>query len=219
MKNKSLLISVAILVIAMHTVAQVTDKDGNNYKTVKIGTQEWMAENLDVSQFRNGDLIPQAMTGEEWIKAGDQGKPSWCYYDNDPANGQIYGKLYNWFAVNDSRGVAPNGWHVPSYSEWADITNYLGGVNEAGSKMKYTEGWKSNGNGTNESGFAGLASGNRYNDGMFLLIGSNGDWWSTLTLESSTIFAWYSSLKDDNADISMYVENKVTGHSVRCVRD
>ena len=219
MKNKSLLITVAILVMAMHLVAQVTDKDGNNYKTVKIGTQKWMAENLDVNQFRNGDLIPQAMSVEEGVKAGDEGKPAWCYYDNDPANGKIYGKLYNWFAVNDSRGLAPNGWHIPSYSEWADLTNYLGGVNEAGNKMKYTEGWESNGNGTNESGFAGLPSGSRYNDGMFLLIGSTGEWWSTLTLKSSTIFAWYSSLKDDDGNITMYVENKVTGHSVRCVRD
>src|SRR5665213_2175099 len=201
MKNKYLSMVVAILPIAMNASSQVTDRDGNTYKTVKIGAQEWMAENLDMAHFRNDDPIPNAITAEEWTKAGEEGSPAWCYYDNDPVNGKKYGKLYNWFAVNDARGLAPEGWYVPSYPEWAKITNYLGGENVADSKMKSTEGWTSNGNGTNESGFAGLPGGNRYNDGMFLLINNNGDWWSTLTLESSTIFAYYSSLKDENDNI------------------
>ena len=79
----------------------VTDIDGNTYKTVTIGEQTWMAENLNVSKFRNGDEIPEAKTNEEWIKAGNEGKPAWCYYENIPANGEKYGKLYNWYAVTD----------------------------------------------------------------------------------------------------------------------
>lgn len=104
------------------------------YKTVTIGTQVWMKENLNVSTFRNGDPIPEAKTDEEWKAAGDAKQPAWCYYDNDPNNGAKYGKLYNWYAVNDSRGLAPEGWHVPTDQEWTDLIGFLG--DDAGKKMK-----------------------------------------------------------------------------------
>jgi len=81
--------------------------------TVNIGTQTWMAKNLNVSIFANGDPIPEVKTNEEWKKAAEEKKPAWCYYENDPANGAIYGKLYNWYAVSDPRGLAPKGWHIP----------------------------------------------------------------------------------------------------------
>ena len=113
--------------------------------TVKIGNQEWMTNNLNVSTFRNGDAIPEAQTSEAWEKAREERKPAWCYYDNDPANGAKYGKLYNWFAVNDSRGLAPAGYHIPTDAEWTTLENYLG--NDAGNKMKSTSGWKSYTNG------------------------------------------------------------------------
>ncbi len=116
-------------------------KQTGSYKSVKIGNQTWMAENLNVSTFRNGDPIPQAKTNEEWEKAGKDGRPAWCYYENDPKNGAKYGKLYNWHAVNDSRGLAPTGWHIPTDAEWTTLDNQLGDA--AGKKMKSTSGWDS----------------------------------------------------------------------------
>ena len=129
-------------------------RDGRVYKTVKIGSQVWMAENLNASIFRNGDPIPQAKTDEEWNRAGKNKQPAWCYYNNDPANGAKYGKLYNWYAVNDLRGLAPVGYHIPSDAEWTRLTDYLGGAEKAGPKMKSKQGWPEHGYGTNSSGRA-----------------------------------------------------------------
>ena len=103
-------------------------------QTVTIGTQVWMTKNLDVSTFRNGDPIPEVKTQEEWEEAGKNKQPAWCYYDNDPKNGEKYGKLYNWYAVNDPRGLAPTGWHVPTDAEWRTLTVYLGSYE--GTKLK-----------------------------------------------------------------------------------
>ena len=110
-------------------------------QTVTIGTQVWMTKNLDVATFRNGDPIPQAKTDEEWEKSGENQQPAWCYIDSDPANGAKYGKLYNWYAVNDSRGLAPEGYHIPSDTEWTQLDDFL--ASEAGKKMKSTSGWES----------------------------------------------------------------------------
>ncbi len=109
------------------------------YKTVTIGNQVWMKENLNVSTFRNGDPIPEAKTAEEWQAAGTEKQPAWCYYDNDPKNGVKYGKLYNWYAVNDARGLAPVGYHVPTDEEWSVLIGFLG--NDVLKKMKSTSGW------------------------------------------------------------------------------
>ncbi|MBM3399551.1 MAG: hypothetical protein FJY15_03185, partial [Bacteroidetes bacterium] len=147
---------------------------------VKIGTQTWMAKNLDVSTFRNGDAIPEAKTAEEWKAYTAATEAAWCYYDNNPENGKIYGKLYNWYAVNDPRGLAPKGWHIPTDKEWTSLTNYyLGGINIAGAKMKSKTGWDNNGNGTNSSGFNGLPGGNRNFNGTFINVGKDGYWWSS----------------------------------------
>jgi uncharacterized protein (TIGR02145 family) len=105
-------------------------------KTVKIGNQVWMTKNLDLDKFRNGDPIPQAKTYEEWLKADVNKKPVWCYYDNDPENGRIYGKLYNLYAVEDARGLAPIGFHVPVEIEYVKLIDYLGGKEVAGIKLK-----------------------------------------------------------------------------------
>jgi uncharacterized protein (TIGR02145 family) len=112
-------------------------------QTVTIGTQTWTTKNLDVATFRNGDLIPEAKTDEEWKAAGKNKQPAWCYYDNKAANGTKYGKLYNWYAVNDYRGLAPAGWHVPTDEEWTVLSTYLGGEEVAGKKMKSSSGWNS----------------------------------------------------------------------------
>ena len=109
-------------------------------QSVTIGKQMWMTRNLDVSIFRNGDPIPEAKTEGDWKAYNQAGEPAWCYYNNDHANGVKYGKLYNWHAVSDPRGLAPKGWHIPSDQEWTVLTDYLGGTGKAGSEMKSKEG-------------------------------------------------------------------------------
>ena len=150
---KNILTILAFLFPTNILVAQVIDKDGNNYKTVQIGSQVWMAENLNVSHFRNGDVIPEIEDNTAWDQASSDGKPAWCYYADDSVNGRHYHKLYNWYAVSDPRGLAPDGWHVPSTLEFTTLTDYLGGEDIAGGKMKTNLGWDNKGNGTNESGF------------------------------------------------------------------
>ncbi len=122
--------------IVNSTNASVSHKPAANIKSVQIGTQTWMVENLNVSTFRNGDSIPQAKNQNEWSKAAERMQPVWCYYDNNPKNGEKYGKLYNWYAVNDPRGLAPAGWHVPGDEEWAKLIDFLGGDSDAEEKLK-----------------------------------------------------------------------------------
>jgi len=182
-----------------------------------IGTQVWMTKNLNVSTFRNGDPIPQAKTNEEWEKAGENKEPAWCYYENDPANGAKYGKLYNWYAVSDSRGLAPVGYHIPSDAEWTLLTDYLGGSENAGAKMKSKQGWAEDGNGTNSSGFSGLPVGYRYYNGTFNLIGLYGGWWSFS--EYDTDSAWTRFLGYGVGFVARSGYDKGGGFSVRCLRD
>ncbi len=179
---------------------------------VTIGTQVWMTENLNVDKFRNGDPIPEAKTEWEWDLAGDNGEPAWCYYDNDPTNGAKYGKLYNWYAVNDSRGLAPIGWHVPSDKEWTVLTDYLGGEDVAGTKIKSKSGW----DGTNASGFSALPGGYRFRNGAFGR-GTFGFWWSSS--EASTTNAQRRSLGSSQAGVSRHSYYKAYGFSVRCLKD
>jgi uncharacterized protein (TIGR02145 family) len=184
--------------------------------TVRIGTQSWAAANLNVSTFRNGDSIPNARTNEEWVKAGDSGKPAWCYYNNDPANGKKYGKLYNWYAVNDPRGLAPDGWTIPSDADWAKLTNYLGGPNVSGEKMKSTAGWIDDYNGNNESGFTGLPGGYRVENGIFLKLGSIGSWWSLAETKGLKAIDYYLAL---NRSLGRSISPKQRGESIRCIRN
>ncbi|MFN5318754.1 MAG: fibrobacter succinogenes major paralogous domain-containing protein [Bacteroidia bacterium] len=186
-------------------------------QTVTIGTQVWMTKNLDVTIFRNGDPISQAKTNEEWEKAWKNEQPAWCYYDNDPKNGEKYGKLYNWYAVNDPRGLAPVGYHIPSDAEWGKLVDYLGGEEKAGAKMKSKTGWNEDGNGTNSSGFSGLPGGYRGYNGAFLNVGLYGNWWSSS--EVITKFARYRSLIYGNGPVYRLDGNKGGGFSVRCLRD
>ena len=203
----------------------ITDaRDEKVYKTVVIGLQTWMSENLNVSTFRNGDVILEAKTKEEWENAGKNKQPAWCYYDNDPKNGAKYGKLYNWYAVNDPRGLAPIGYHIPSHTEWKSLIEFLEGVEKAGYKMKSKSGWYQDGNGGNTSGFTGLPGGFRNYDETFYLIGRVGIWWSST--ESNTYNAWGRQLTDYQDDIihvdnGAYIVGRVKGDglSVRCIKD
>ncbi len=185
-------------------------------QTVKIGEQVWMTKNLNVSKFRNGDYIPQAKTIEEWNLAGNNEKPAWCYYNNNVENGTKYGKLYNWYAVNDARGLAPAGYHIPTDYEWEDLVDYLGGEYTAGEKMKSKTGWIAN-SGTNTNGFSFLPGGDRYYDGVFWSIGEYGFLWSSTV--SSGNNAWGRYLYSYDGSVGSYSYSKTQGLSVRCLMD
>jgi len=216
MKKVSLILSAVVM-----TAMMLSSCGGSASKEVTIGKQVWMSENLNVDKFRNGDPIPEAKTDEEWKKAGENGQPAWCYYKNNPDNGDRYGKLYNWYAVNDSRGLAPEGWKIPSDEDWSRLTDFLGGESVAGKKMKYTDFWADNdgesGNGTNESGFSGLPGGYRGLDGTFDGVGKLGLWWSSTETDAYT--AWFRNLHYSNGLVSRTNYNKKDGFSVRCLRD
>ncbi len=188
--------------------------------TVKIGTQEWMIENLKVSTFRNGDAIPEAKTAREWEEAGKKGTPVWCYYENDPENGKIYGKLYNWFALNDSRKIAPEGWHVPGVAELQTLIDHYSGDNVAGGKMKEqgTAHWKSPNTGaTNDDGFSALPGGYRDGAGNFFSIEYYAVFWTSTA--GNKISAWARHLSRGDTKVYHNCLGKEMGFSVRCVRD
>ncbi|MBM2817088.1 MAG: hypothetical protein HW421_3850 [Ignavibacteria bacterium] len=151
-----------------------------NSNSFTIGTQTWMKKNLDIDHYRNGDPIPQVTDSSEWFSLTTG---AWCYFNNDSSNGKLYGKLYNFYAVSDPRGLAPAGWHVPSDSEWTVLTNYLGGEEVAGRKMKYSAGiypgHVPDSNATGESGFNVMLGGFRYVTGEFYDFGYSTHFWST----------------------------------------
>jgi uncharacterized protein (TIGR02145 family) len=193
----------------------VTDIDGNTYLPVSICNQTWAKSNLNVSHYRNGDVIPQVTDPTTWANLTTG---AWCYYNNDPANGAIYGKMYNWYAVNDPRGLAPKGWHVPTDAEWTTLTNCFGGVSVAGGKMKGvgTTYWSPpNLGATNSSGFTGLPGGQRNYFGNFETI-QIGSWWSSSEIGN---FAYQRSIFYDTTTVVRSGLGKLTGIYVRCVKD
>jgi len=211
----------------------VTDIDGNTYNVVTIGNQCWMKENLKVSKYRNGDAIPTNLTNTQWETTTSG---AYAVHDNDPANNAIYGKLYNWYAAADSRGLCPTGWHVPADSEWNIVVKALDpqadtSINSnlqsaiAGGLMKTTGTlqagtglWEDpNTSATNSSGFTGLPGADRYDNGSFYPIGYVGLWWSSTQFSADS--AWYRDLYYGNAIVGRNPYNKGTGFSVRCVRD
>lgn len=200
----------------LDTPGTVKDIDGNVYKTVKIGGQVWMAENLRTLKCNNGKRIPLITNAKSWKR---HKTPAICWYDNNPENKMKYGGLYNWYAVNTSR-LAPKGWHVPTDEEWTTLAKYLGGSNVAGGKLKETSitHWNSPNTGaTNESGFSALPGGFRYYDGSFNDLGYNGYWWSATAYDAT--YAWYRSLNYDYENVHRNDYYKVYGFSVRCLRD
>jgi uncharacterized protein (TIGR02145 family) len=182
---------------------------------VKIGNQVWMTKNLNVDTFCNGDYISESKSYGDWIEANRRGQPAWCYYKNDPANGATYGKIYNFYAVADPRGLAPRGWHIPSDKDWTILTNYLGVV-RGGIRMKSKRGWNKSGNGNNESGFCGLPAGYRDENGAFFGLGDYGYWWRS-NVEADRAWVRRLSYSDSNVDILNYVHDY--GFAVRCLRD
>jgi uncharacterized protein (TIGR02145 family) len=202
------------------SISQVTDIDGKTYKTIIIGTQEWMTENLNVEHYRNGDPIPQVKDADEWAQLTSG---AWCYYENKSENGTTYGKLYNWYAVNDPRGLAPKGWHIPDDSEWTILSDNLGGDSAAGGKLKATTLWISPNTGaTNESGFTAYPGGSREGNrrsgrGTFGALGRSCCFWTSSEKKSGE--SLYLFLLEFNSVIYRSYEWRDYGFSVRCVKD
>jgi uncharacterized protein (TIGR02145 family) len=217
MNYKILVFPIFLLSVLFSCDDKTTNPKATNYESVTIGNQVWMKKNLDVNQYRNGDPIPEVKDSTQWTKLTTG---AWCYYNNDSANGKIYGKLYNWYAVNDPRGLAPDGWHVASDEEWTLLLTYLGGENVAGGKLKEagTTHWQSPNTGaTNETGFSALPSGYHDKVRTFFDIGINGAWWSST--EGGTAEAWFRTLGCIDSYLLRDCFSKRCGFAIRCVKD
>ncbi len=208
----------------------VMDIEGNAYKTVKIGTQEWMAENLKTTKYNDGSDIATGHTAEQWsgLTTG-----AYAIYDHSRIKGlnsddevfEAYGALYNWYAV-ETGNLCPAGWRVPTDEEWTTLTDYLG--EDAGGKLKSTRTSPDahprlespNNAAIDEYGFSALPGGYRISNGSFTNLGYSGHWWSSSGDDSRilTTFAWYRSMVFDSSSVNRYSNNKRFGFSVRCVR-
>ncbi|MEJ6979479.1 fibrobacter succinogenes major paralogous domain-containing protein [Pedobacter sp. P351] len=196
---------------------EVEDIDGNTYSTVKIGNQVWMAENLKVSKFKNDNPIRQLNNNKTWGTTTDA---ACCWYDNDAGKVEPYGRLYNWFAINDARGLAPEGWHIPTEKEIEELITYLKSDTSAAAKLKITgtEYWlPPNKGANNSSGFSALPGGYRDEDGEFHTLRANGYWWTeTRTYE---MFSWSERIWEGFADVDRDKKYYKFGFSVRCIKD
>ena len=195
---------------------KITDKDGNIYTSVTIGTQVWMVENLKTTKFNDGTSIPNVTDNTAWIRLTT---PGYCWYNNDVANKTPYGALYNWYAVNTGK-LCPTGWHVPSDAEWTELTDYLGGESVAGGKLKETGTihWDSPNTGaTNETGFTALPGGGHDVDGTFGYVGEIGIWCSATAY--NTYDAWGRFIGYSDSYLDRNHMGKEIGVSVRCLRD
>ncbi|MCK4661553.1 MAG: fibrobacter succinogenes major paralogous domain-containing protein [Bacteroidales bacterium] len=214
-----------------------TDYDGNTYNIVKIGNQIWMAENLKTTHYVNGTEIPLVIDNTAWSNLTT---PAYCWYNNDSASyANTYGALYNWYSV-ETGNLCPTDWHVPTDEEWKNLEKQLGmseadadntswrGTDQGRQLKKYDDLWNENStnanagyngsNGGNPSGFAALPGGRRhYSDGSFFSLGNNGDWWSNTSIDASS--SWYRVLYYGQAKVYRNDDTKVSGISIRCVKD
>ncbi|MCK9611989.1 MAG: FISUMP domain-containing protein [Bacteroidales bacterium] len=218
---KGMLIVLCFIVIGnslikAQTEQSVKDFDGNVYKTVKIGNQTWMTENLKTTHFNDGTAIPYVTDNTDWVYLTT---PGYCWYENNPnSNKNTYGALYNWWAVKSDK-LCPKGWHIPTDAEWITLIDFLGGLSIAGGKMKESglKHWESPNTGaTDEYGFTALPGGYRFS-GIFTLIKWKGYWWSST--EYNTDKAWYMIILNNYANIYKNVDWKRSGLSVRCIKD
>jgi uncharacterized protein (TIGR02145 family) len=201
------------------TYGTMTDLEGNEYKTITIGTQTWMVENLRTAKYRDGTEIPNVTDNMEWVYLTTG---AYCNYQNTKRADSIatYGMLYNWYAVNDAHNIAPTGWHVATDAEWTTLTTYLGGESVTGGKLKEigTTHWASpNAGATNQTGFTALPSGFRLIDGSFSNMDYYGYWWSAT--EYNTYRAWRHNAYTNFGYFYRDYSQKENGYSVRCVRD
>jgi len=200
------------------TTSFVTDFEGNIYNAVTIGTQVWLVENLKTIHYQNGDLITNATntSGTNWTSL-----TTGVFCDNTTEIvSNVYGRLYNWYAVVDNRKICPSGWHVPTITEWNTLITYLGGESVAGGKLKEvgTSHWiDPNTGATDEVGFKALAGGLRYYAGGYSAVGENASWWTST--ESSSSAAWNIWTRNTYINVSIVTVGKTLANSVRCIRD
>jgi uncharacterized protein (TIGR02145 family) len=224
MKNTIFLLMTGILIISSCQKSSttkafvcgdtITDIDGNEYNTVSIDNQCWTVENLKTTRYKDGSAISTDLNDAAWLATTNG---AYAIYSNNPANNTTYGKLYNWYAVNTGK-LAPTGWHIPTDVEWTTLIDSLGGETVAGGAMKAITGWNiPNTGATNSSGFKGLPAGYRYSNGTYYEIGSNGYFWSSTEYDAGN--ALYRLLYSNNTVAGSYLDYKVNGYSVRCIRD
>ena len=207
--------------LTVYALWTMSDGEGNVYKTVTIGSQVWIAENLRATKYNDGMTeVPKVTDPDDWEALSS---PGYCWYENDSTTyNEDYGILYNWYTMADTNSyrLAPDGWHVPTDAEWNTLEEYLGGPDVAGGKLKEAgiTHWSSPNTGaTNETGFSVLPGGYRGNSGTFIDIGNYGCWWSAT--EGSAASSWYRSLDYNYANVYRNGSYKRYGFSVRCVRD
>ena len=179
--------------------------------SIKIGNQTWMAFNLNVVRFNNGDIIPEARTNDEWRSALKLHQPAWCNFENSYSFGSKYGKLYNYYAVSDKRGLVPIGWHIPSDKEWNELETFIG-PDDVGAKLKSIENWKIDDFSSDIYKFNALPSGGRYRTGEFTAIGEFACWWESNS-ENTGRFLIYN-----NEKLNKLVE-KGMGISIRLIKN
>ena len=221
MKVLILIIPLQLLIISCSNKLSNSQKFYEDLKGVQIGKQVWANKNLDVATFRNGDTIFQARSKEEWVTTVQEHKPAWCYYLNDSSIGKTYGRMYNWYAVNDPRGLSPKGWHVPTNNEWIEIESYLG-VPEAGIRLKEDSIWISHKINTDsigirlggyrgrEGGFTGLE------EFIYLASATESD---SPDSRNEGHGIWGRGIHRDNKTLMRCVLDKEFGLYVRCVKD
>jgi len=222
-RNKAYLgFAIFTTISIFYSCGRVATNSESNYKTIKIGNQVWMAENLSVDHFRNGDAIPDIKSNEEWKVAGNKERAACCCYENAALNCEKFGKLYNWYTINDPRGLAPLGWHIPNNRDWIELEDYLG-KSDAGFKMKSIDGWVDNdgnpGNGTNLCNFTGLPGGCRLSDGTYRFINNGGFWWSSTQGSNKNSWGRYLWHGSNNIIETNPESFKEEGLSVRCIKD
>jgi len=202
--------------VSFTTTESLSDIDGNEYATVEIGSQVWMAEPLATSSYSDGTAIPLVTSNTEWSNLTS---PGYCFYNNDEATyGATYGALYNWYAVN-AGNLCPDGWHVPTTDDWSILISNIGGADQAGKlKEAGTVHWNSPNTGaTNETGFTALPGGYRLSNGGYVNMGAWGHWWLPVQVDED--LAWYRYLSYDNTNITLTQFNKKIGLSIRCIED
>jgi len=222
MKNRLILTTLLGFVFFFSNFAQnlqdsVTDADKNVYHTVVIGNEIWMVENLKTTHYNNGDPIPQISNPTQWSY---QTIGAYCDYKNEPDNAEVYGRIYNWFAVNDSRKICPSGFHVPTNAEWGTLIVNLGDSIKAVNSMKEAGSlhWKGkNKSSTNSSGFTALPGGFRAFEGTFVLFGKGAYWWAADANKEKE--AYYTFIFSGRETIGRASGDKEPGNSVRCLKD
>lgn len=241
--NKAIIVIFLFLLAACNN-KKFNDIDGNSYNYEQLGENLWMTENLNVTHFRNGDLIPEARTQEEWVKFGNEEEPAWCKFEYLLEEDSIWysGKLYNWYAVNDPRGLAPAGWNIPDYDEWINLIEYLGSLKltrpddlsfsewyESTNELLRTKGGFDSAyglffaidvvteSGKKKIGFNGIERGFRWYDGAFSEKGQIGAWWCTTEINNDAITI-VKGLLGANKTIGITNASKKNGHYVRCMK-